>query len=632
MTSIGGILYQYGRPLPPQAPGAMQSALASRGIQHWWVGDQAAFGGSCLAVVGHASTGLVIAADARLDNYRELISTLGLDKRIATTAQIIGAAYRRWGASSPAQLLGDFSFIVWDQSAGRLFAARDHFGVRPFYYSAEPKQFIFGSTMSAIRSVECDPTYDKIFLSDFVAGRIGDMNSTLYETIKRLPPGHSLTLDDSGHRVQPYWRLEPVLLSRMSPIADQFRALFEDAVTSRMADEPSLGLMLSGGLDSSSIAMVAAQSRSGKAERLQSFSMTFDAMSGWSDRTYLAAVVEAGAFASHRIPSDDYDPFAELDVMLDEQEGPFLAYNHAVSRRIYACAAERGVTCLLDGHGGDEIISQGFGRLNELAQAGRWFTLWKEAAAAAAVFEMSRWSVISPYLAHNRSIRRIRSRMASFSRPAAVRGGGTTPISDLDLVSPELAARTDLKSRADVIPWGRRGSHTEKDLHLAILSAPIQPYALEVLDRASAAAGISTRYPFYDRRLAEFCVSLESSEKLRDGMPRAILRDAMKDLLPEPVRLRRDKFDFSAQLHEGIARHISSIDRTVFRQNAGLNDYVDMGAAHRSMERVKHGQALGVEYRQVWRLFVLARWLQRKQERFGIHQRQSSAVDRTQTS
>lgn len=632
MTSIGGIVCQDGQSLPRQAPGAMQSALAFRGVQHWWVGDKAAFGGSCLAVVGDASTGLVIAADARLDNYRELISALGLDKRIATTAQIIAAAYRRWGASSPAQLLGDFSFIVWDQSAGRLFAARDHFGVRPFYYSVEPKRFVFGSTMGAIRSVECDPAYDETFLSDFIAGRIGDMSSTVYKTIKRLPPGHSLTLDESGHSIHSYWRLEPVLLSRTSPVADQFRALFEDAVASRIADEPNPGVMLSGGLDSSSIAMVAAQSRSGGREPLQSFSMTFDAMPGWTDRRHLAAVVEAGEFASHRIPSDGYDPFSELDVMLDEQEGPFLAYNHGVSRRIYACAAERGVTCLLDGHGGDEIISQGFGRLNELAQDGRWFTLWREAAAAASVFDMSRWSVISPYLAHNRSIRRIRGRIASYGRHTVMKGGGTSPISDLDLVSPELAACTDLKARLDVTPLGRRANHTERDLHLAILSTPIQPYALEVLDRASAASGISTRYPFYDRRLAEFCVSLESSEKLRDGMPRAILRDAMKGILPEAVRLRRDKFDFSAQLHDGIVRHIPSIDRTVFCQDAGLNDYVDMDIARSSMERVKHGRALGVEYRQVWRLFVLARWLQRKQEGLDPYRRLSSAQDWTQAS
>lgn len=607
MQAIAGCLARDSRPITATWLDGMSAALARRSESAWWRTDVVA-----LAATGRPrpdpDDGIAVAADARIDNAEDLRRTLGLPHHAPCEA-IIAAAYRRWGDECAVHLLGDFAFILWDQRAERLLCARDAFGVRPLYYYLADRLFAAASTIGAVIALPAvGPELDEAAMADFVAGIVTSTTTTHYAQVRRLPPAHILVAERGGVRTSRYWRAEDAPDVSASEVVDRFRDIFLDSVRSRGAGGSGGGVMLSGGLDSSSIAAVAAREQRASKRSLPTLSLTFDPVSGWNEGPFIDAVVAQGGLDPIFIDSRDHDPVANLAEMLDEQEGPFLGYNASVSRQLYHVARANGLTTLLDGHGGDEVVSHGIGRLNELARAGRWWTMAREAAGVAAINRVPLGTVLAPYASHNRVVRAVRSR---WTRRAGA--GGQEGSGGLDLVADDLERRTDLAGRARTVQLPRRARDSERDEHLATLASPLQPYALESLDRASAAAGITVAYPFYDRRLVELCVGAPSQTKLSGGLPRLLLRDAMKEILPESVRLRRDKFNFAGELASGLLRHREAIERMIARDENGIGRFVNRKAASSALDRlVDGGQSTdGTELFKVWRTLALGFWLSR---------------------
>jgi asparagine synthase (glutamine-hydrolysing) len=610
MTSILGLFHRDGSGQAPLASPAI-AALAARGPLEVAQEPAVILAGSQLDRIrdDFSEHRLIVALDGRIDNRGELEERLGLrDMARMSMAELIGHLYLKYKNLCPSFILGDFSFLVFDTRDHSVFGARDQFGVRPFYYYAAHDRFVAASTIGALLQSNVSDAIDDHGMADFVAGAFSDTCITLYRDIKRLPPGHWIRVDARHLRMEPYWALPEAEREARHDQAEEFQHIFEQAVQCRMTGTTS-GSLLSGGLDSSSIAMVAQRCLTERQSApLPSFSMTFHATPKWNEGAFIHAVLNAGQFMPHFLPSDDHDPLSAMATMLTEQEGPFLAYNHSVSRRLYRFARQTGVDTLLDGHGGDEVVSHGFGRLNELAMDRRWLRLWREAGGIAPLFGMSTRKVISPYLDHVRTIRRARAswrRMTGSIQHSTALGELST-----SLVAPDLARRTDVEERQQKIQPNRSAYQTERERHREVLSSPHQPYAFEILDRAAVAANISLLFPFYDRRLVELCVSLPSSAKLADGYSRAILRGAMKNILPETVRLRRDKFDFTGQLATGLSRHVDYLLNAIGRRGDILAPYVDLDVARASIQRLKHPQSAGTaQVFPAWRVATLLHWL-----------------------
>jgi len=612
MTAFAALFHRDGRPAD-RWPNSGLASLRQRGVSHVARNGPVMLAGTDMEAPypDTARPVLIVAADVRLDNRTEIESRLGLPPYPhLPDASLIAALYDQYGQDCTAYLLGDFAFLLWDEKERTLFGARDHSGVRPFYYHSTQRLFMAATTIGTLLQSGVSPAIDDAGIADFVAGAVADTTSTLYRHIRRLPPGHNILVTEGDVRIQRYWELTPQAPPPEKDWTDHFRHLFEQAVACRMADA-STGVLLSGGLDSSSIAMTA--SRIGEAHDrppLPSLSMTFDATPGWSDGPFLQSVVQAGRFPAQYLPSDDHDPLRDIDTTLDEQAGLYLAYNHGASRRLYHHAGRAGITSLLDGHGGDEVVSHGFGRLNELAMAHRWASLWRESNGVARLFGGSTWHVAAPHLDHVMAIRKIRQRWRRMSGSSLAVSPG--PDFTTALVAPDLARRTAIRARQEAIAPSRSAYQTEQQRHLAILTGPHQPYAFEILDRAAAAAGIELLFPFYDRRLVDFCLSLPSNAKLAKGYPRAILRDAMAGTLPEPVRLRRDKFDFTGQFRAGMARHRTHLQSVLDGQADMLAPYLDLSVARAAIARLDQGDAGGTTpLFAAWRIALLGRWLAR---------------------
>ena len=159
-------------------------------------------------------SGCVVTADARIDNRDDLLRELKVapaDGEVITDIDLILAAYLRWGTAAPEHLIGDFAFAIWDPREQHLFCARDHIGIKPFYYHADSKTFYFGTEIKAIRAVaEQRFEINEERVSEFIAKQSIDGESTFFISIHRLPSAHSLLVRSDGTRnLKRYWSLDP---------------------------------------------------------------------------------------------------------------------------------------------------------------------------------------------------------------------------------------------------------------------------------------------------------------------------------------------------------------------------------------------------------------------------------------
>lgn len=613
MNGLAGVHHGDGPPAGPAEVRAMLAAIAHRG--RGGGGGVRNDGPAALgALHGLASDGaLTVVADARLDNRAELARALGIDPR--PDAELILAAYRRWGEDCAGRLLGDFAFLLYDDDRRRLFCARDCFGVRPLYHARQGDTLLFASEPKALlAAAPALGRRNEAAIANYLVGQPPDGQTSFYLGIETLPAAHWMLVEPGRTELRRYWRLEPKGAAPGGDHPEQFRALFTEAVRCRLDGGEAVGAMLSGGLDSSSIACVAApihgEARGGA---LPTFSLVFDRTPAWNERPFIEAVLARGGMSPHFIQGGDHAPFDDFQHILREQDGPFLAPILSISRQVGVRAASEGVGVLLDGHGGDEVVSHGRGRLNELARDGRWLPLWREVRAVSDTYHTSALAMFAHHVREHRPAPRVARLIRRAGRFRRRSGAGGVP-AWRRFVDPDLVARTDLPARMREAAALRADPlSAEAEQHLAVLGDPLQGYAFTVLDRNAAAAGIEPRYPFWDRRLVEFCVSVPAEQKLAGGWSRLVLRRAMEGVLPPVIQWRRDKLDFSPHLVTAMVDRDRGLIDSVLHDGrgdvAGFASLLELRAAFGRMIQLRD-KASGGDVQAVWRAVTLALWLE----------------------
>ncbi|WP_296718914.1 asparagine synthase-related protein [Erythrobacter sp.] len=573
-----------------------------------WTGSGAALasrGGAAVEI----APGLAIVADARIDNAADLGRELGLAPD-ASTEILIAAAYRRWGEDCPSHLEGDFAFAIWDAGEHRLLCARDPFGIRPLYYTHTGGSLRFAqSPGDLVRRAGSPPALRDEAIADYLYGRVIEAEGTFFEGVSRLPAGHVLVLREGELALRRYFHLAPAEPEGRD-LHDQFRYLLDEAVRKRAAGTGQVGALLSGGLDSSAIACLLRDHQQAEGGgNVPVFSMVFREPERSNERPFVDHVLATGGFASRVLELDGYRPLDDLETLLEDCDGPTHAPNLACMRRAVGAANESGIGVLLDGHGGDEVVSHGYGLLGELAARGNWLSLWREARAAADNYGRSSLALTRQFAARqNRVDARILARLlAPLDRAPKVSGGGPA-----HLLSRDLIDRTAFKERLRSFAQPETAAG-EQQQHHAVLTSALQPYAFEVHAAFYRSMGVEARYPFWDRRLVEFCLSLPAHEKLSGGWSRLVLRRAMAGIVPEPVLARRDKLDFTVHLARGLVVHHRDRIEALFADEPGnrLGDYCDLGVARSAFAAIcaDPDAAPGTQVQMVWRAIALGTWL-----------------------
>lgn len=631
MSAIAGIYFLDGRHVDHIALQRMMTSVAHRGSDcaGLWRDGSVGLGHRMLWTTPESlhekiplpseDGNLILTADARIDNRTELLSALSITTRppgAIGDSELILEAYRKWGVNCPEKLLGDFAFVIWDARKQQLFCARDHFGVKQLYYYRSEKVFLFASEIKALLCLpEVPRRLNETRLADYLITMFEDKSATLYEDIFRLAPSHSLTVGCETMQERQYWSIDPsreVRFKSDAEYAEAYRHTFTEAVRCRLRSPGTVGSTLSGGLDSSAIACVArdilpACNGEGEGQALHTFSAVYDEVKECDERAYINAVVAQGGVQAHYGHPDRLSPLRDWEGVLGGGDEPLWNPQTALHWVLYDAAREQKTRVVLDGYGGDFVVSFGVPYLTELARTGRWIKMSSEAIGLSQHYERPLrkilWNrAVVPFVPEQarRAWRTLRRR----NREAWA---------DNIPIRADFARRIHLQKRVASFEGERnKPARSSRQAHWRELTSGLYPFMLGVLDRTAALFGIEARCPFFDRRLAELCLSLPPEQKMRRGWTRFIARNALGGILPETIRWRTSKASHSASFMRGLAATTGKkILEEAFTKSSGhIAKYVDMTALRQMYQQFlfrpdKHTGLI------LWQIAMLSLWLRR---------------------
>ncbi len=622
MSGIVGIYNLDGRPVEQTEIQRMLDSIAHRGPDGSgiWTNGSVGLGHQMLWTTPESlheklpltnKTGeLAITADARIDNRDELIPTLNLNGRPRETipdSEIILAAYEKWGEKCPEKLLGDFVFAIWDKKKQFVFSARDHFGVKPFYYHHSEKVFAFASEIKSLLNLPGIPRrLNEVAIGYFLAWISEDKTITFYDGILRLPPGQTMTVDLGKISINSYWSLDPTRKLKLGSdreYAEAFRDIFKEAVHCRLRSAFPVGSMLSGGLDSSSIVCMARQvlSQNGGKE-LHTFSAIFDNLPECDERSYISSVLAKGNIIPHYLQADRVSPLGYLDNVCYCSGTALLGVNLSMYWGLYNIAKEQGVRVILDGDDGDTTVSHGLAFLRELAREGRWFSLAREIRGLSKHLSVPAQKILWHRIIKPLSPKVVRDAWRALRR--LVQSSGSSN----NIINSEFAKRIGLEDRFQ--EKRSRPIRTEREDHWFGLSSGLIPETLEMVDGIAVAFCLEPRYPFFDKRLAEFCLALPPEQKLHHGWSRMVMRRAMENVLPKDIQWRGDKSDLSPNFVHGLLTFERERLGTLVNDLNFVEPYIDLTALRNRLQRFVNNKGKE-DALPIWKAITLALWLHR---------------------
>lgn len=501
---------------------------------------------------------IALVADARIDNRSELAADLGLSAAAAgqrPDAAFILAAYEAWGPGCAPRLVGDFAFALWDDRRHQLFCARDGMGIRVLFYHQSPRRIALASLPQALVALDDVPARlnEQKIAESLVLFQ--DPHSTFFTGVHRLLPGHALTAGADGVRTERFWSPAPSRKIRFrseGEYVDGFKEVFDRAVLDRVRSTGPVGIMLSGGLDSTAVAASAALQLGAQGGRLHAYHaaprLGFQGNLGriWVADESKEVEEVAGLYPNldlriHR--TDGRTPF-DYDEALFRMSGlpmrnpgnlPWWAGLHAL-------AQADGVTVMLTGNQGNNTISyDGLASLRDLARRGRWAHLLHEVTAFARATrngrrDVLREQVLLPMLPWGLGSRGQQPRTPQQAAAKVAKYSG---------IHPEFAAVTHVAER--VLAEGGDSARTRRAGSVAYrvhgLNSPAD--GADVTNGYRPWFGIETREPAIDVRVVEFCLAIPGTLFLRNGRTRWLIREAMQNRLPASV-LNRDRYGAQA--------------------------------------------------------------------------------------
>lgn len=611
MSGIVGLHYLDGRPVNSDNISKMVDILAHRGPDgaDTWIDKSIGLGHRMLWTTPESlieklplakqDGNLVITSDARIDNREELIAALQINNRPSDNigdSELILAAYEKWGEKCPEHLLGDFAFAIWDERKQQLFCARDHIGIKPFYYYHNKDTFIFASEIKAINCLpNIEPKVNETRIAEYLLIIFEDKATTFYQDIFRLPPGHYMTVSKEDTKIRCYWELNPdkeLKLGSDEEYAEAFREIFTEAVRCRLRSAFPIGSTLSGGLDSSSITCIA-RNLLDKNQPLHTFSVIFDEISECDERPFINEVLAQGNFTPHYLNGDKLTPLEDINRMLWYQDEPFYFGNAYLYWNTCPTAKKEGVRILLDGFDGDTSVSHGLGYFEELANKGRWLELVKELKSRKTYTDTSLWNLLSPYLwgyavkpSHRKFIYKVRRKLAKLNKLR--KGKSNTQNISYKIIKDEFIERIALKEHLQRLEEKRwKPQPTERDSHYRYLNWGLIPFFLEVIDRSAAAASVEANHPLFDKRLVEFCLSLPPEQKIHRGWTRMILRRGMENILPKKVQWRTDKNNFEPTVIRGLVDlNRKLVEKVILHNSEHVEKHVEIEAVRKIYQQL----------------------------------------------
>ncbi|MED4534206.1 asparagine synthase-related protein [Metabacillus fastidiosus] len=523
-----------------------------------------------------------IVADCRLDNRENLIKQLQVEDMYISDSMLIILAYKKWGERCCNYLLGDFVFLIWDKTNNTLFAARDPLGIKPFFYKITSNEFIFSSSIKSIQNTKKVTNWNKDYLIDFLY-RKGMPNDyeTPYPDIKRLPRGSSIKVSSNHFQIERYWRLDPhkkITYANDEDYIEHFMKIFKDSIVNRLRGSSDVAVMMSGGLDSTSIYAIAKSLN--YENSIFPISCVFDEHTEADERHYIIPVLEKYKEKNYEfLVSDDYwilKGFPNYAPDMDEPSRNSLT--HSMVLNSYLKAKKRDSNIVLTGYAGDQVF--GFNPYY-IAEYLRKFRFIKFLSESKQLARSNNDPLIWAIKEYGLKTFKRRHEKPTVLLPRYHEAALERAIERNTIKDPSLRAQYDYIDQAQNLSYTRV---------------------------VSESLGIETRYPFLDVRLVEFLFAIPTSQKIEEAQTKVLLRKAMKDFLPSAVLNQYGKATTNMLLFEGLKKEWHKIYPILKNSILAEMQIIDGKKFIDQIDRYRHGElTAGMDYISA---FQLELWLQ----------------------
>ena len=487
-----------------------------------------------------ADGGVTIVFNGEIYNYLELrdeLQQLGRSFRSSSDTEVLLQAYEQWGGECVSRFNGMWAFVIYDRRRQCLFASRDRFGVKPLYRWSDGDRLILASEIKAIVASGwyCTEPNWQTSARFLCHGHLDQDVETFYAGITQLAPGSTLEVSLSGKRTERrFWSIGQLDEEPPADPIGVFRELFQDSVRLRMRSDVPVGVCLSGGIDSNAIISTMASLRRGSdSTPLEAFSYIPEE---FSEAEYINDSVRQTRAILNELRTTPEQLWDVLPTALWHYDEPVHSPTALIGFELMRVAKRRGVTVVLNGQGADEVNAgyHAYFRAHwaDLMDSGRWAHVFREMRAYSRAQGQDYRQVLRSTLGH--WARRELRRLPGFTslRRLVSHQASEQPWLRREFV--EQAPKMDTDSWTMPLAGVLRHSVERRPL----------PLYLRVEDRNSMAHSVEARLPFLDYRLVSLAFSLPGEWKLRDGWNKYIVREALRGVIAEPVRTRRDKMGF----------------------------------------------------------------------------------------
>jgi asparagine synthase (glutamine-hydrolysing) len=472
--------------------------------------------------------------------------------------EVLLHAYEEWGQAMLDRLRGMFAFAIWDARRGSLLLARDRLGIKPLYYALAGDWLVFGSEIKAILRAPCVAReLDSEALDAYLSFNYIPAPMSIFKGVRKLPAGHLLRCGRGEVRVAKYWDLDctPQQSADEEACAQQLRAILDDSVRAHLLSDVPIGVLLSGGVDSSAVTALAARNYRG---RVKTFSVGFEEKS--FNELQAARLVARTYGTDHHEDLVTPDAAALVERIVDHFDEPF-ADSSALPTFLVSQMAAREVKVVLSGDGGDETFA---GYLTYTADA--------LAETYQRLPALLRRCVIEPLVAHlpvsdeKVSLDYMAKRFVAGAHlpPLQRHHSWKVIFAEQDkrrLYARDWAAALRLEDPISILAGfydSLDGANFITKLQYVDTKTYLPDDILTKVDRMSMAHSLETRPPLLDHHVVEYAASLPAHTKLRGMQRKVVLRRAVSDLLPAPL-LRRRKHGFSIPLAAWLRRDLRSL-------------------------------------------------------------------------
>lgn len=632
MCGIAGAVSLSRQPVPrlDRALAAMSQLIAHRGPDghgYWHApDDRCGLAHRRLAIIDlspsgyqpmQGADGSLLCFNGEIYNYLELREELaaGWDFRSHSDTETILAAHAKWGTDCLTHLRGMFAFALWD--GNRLFAARDRFGIKPFYYAVVDGALYFASEMKALLPILPDIATDADALAEYMTFQYTIGEKTLFRGIRQLLPGHALTVENGVLRVFRYWDVHYDIDWNHTPrwFGEEMRGRLADSVKAHLRSDVPVGAYISGGIDSSLIGIMAARE---EASGRIGFHGKFTEFPGYDESPYAEAACRDSGIDLHQIEitaGDFRDKIAKVIYHLDTPvAGPGSFPQYMVSE-----FAARHVKVVLGGQGGDEIFG-GYAR---------YLIAYLEQALKASIdgtqkngnFVVTPESII-PHLTvlqeYKPLIRQLFSKglfgplderyFRLIDRSADM--GEEVNWFALDVAGVFGRFKAIFNSERNVKKEAYFDSMTHFDFKCLL------PALLQVEDRMSMAHGLESRVPLLDHSLVEFAATIPADIKFKGGQMKHFIKETFAPDLPKALMQRRDKMGFPVPLKEWFSGELNGMVADIFAtQKKRHREFFNSDAILASFDK---GERFS---RKTWGLMSLELWHQMFHDRAAEYRR-----------